>query len=63
MPPDYAEITESNQDLHAEIHEALRLMRKWDKMLTEFGPVLAQFRTPVGAAAAIRRSRRGNGNA
>ena len=56
-------ITDSNQpydgDLHTELHEILRLVRKLDRELEPLRPLLAQFTgSPVAAAAAIRRSRK-----
>jgi hypothetical protein len=60
--PDDTEITQSNRDalsdLHSEVHESLRLLRKLDALLTQFEPVIAQFTSPVAAGSALRRARK-----
>jgi hypothetical protein len=76
MTADYAEITESNrtdilgylEHIITDLHEALekleaigKLTREHDALLTEFRPLLEQFRSPAAAYMTRRASRR-NGN-
>jgi hypothetical protein len=78
MAAEYSEITDSNQpdirsildhvltDLHdiaRELHRQGRLTDEHHALLTEFRPLLDQFRTPAATFIAARRARRTNGRA
>lgn len=53
------EITDSNQDLHAEVHEILRIMLRLEAALIRFGPLLDQAATsPLTVRRAIRKAGR-----
>ena len=57
-----SEITDGNQDLHAEMHEALRILLRLEAVLVQFEPLLSQFATsPMAARRAMRRAGRGDG--
>jgi hypothetical protein len=45
--------------LHAEVHEALRLVRDMHDTLIAFRPLLSQFIAAPGASMLARRARRG----
>ena len=54
-----SEITDGNQDLHAEMHEALRILREIEVVLSRFRPLLDQVITsPLATRRAMRRAGR-----
>lgn len=59
MAAEIREITESNQDLHAEMHECLRILLRIEAVLIKFEPLLSQFGTsPLATRRAMRRAGR-----
>ena len=54
-----SDTTEGNRDLHAEVHEALRILLRLEAVLVRFEPLLSQFATsPLAARRAMRRAGR-----
>ena len=57
-----SEITEGNQDLHAEVHECLRILLELERILVRFQPLLNQLTTsPLATKRAMRKAGRGGG--
>ena len=54
-----SEITEGNRDLHAEVHEILRMVLEMHAVLARFRPLLDQLGTsPAATARAVRKGMR-----
>jgi len=57
--PQVSEITDSYHDLHTEIHEALRILREIEQLVTKFRPLLDGQANGWLAQRAARRSNGG----
>lgn len=59
MAAEITQITDSNHEhIYCDLHEALQILRRIDSLLTEFQPLMAQFRSPAAAMLAGRKARR-----
>jgi len=47
--------------MHAELHEAVRLLTKLDRVLEQYRPLLDRAGTPLAAMMAERKDRRNGG--
>ena len=64
--PEKLEITDSYlvgmlDAMHAELHEAVRLLTKLDRVLEQYRPLLDRAGTPLAAMMAARKDRRNGG--
>ena len=54
-----SEITDGNRDLHAELHECLRILLRLEAVLVRFEPLLSQFgASPLATRRALRKAGR-----